>query len=55
MVGDTALNLLTRWNAHAKGSTSARNTPFAVFGVTSMPGRFADKRVLNEIEHLLVE
>jgi hypothetical protein len=42
-VGDAAVDLLTRWRAHERGDCAASNTLFAVFGIASMPGRFADK------------
>jgi hypothetical protein len=41
--GTEAIELLKRWRAHEQGSSEAANTLFAVFGVASSLGRFADK------------
>ena len=42
-VGHAAVDLLRRWQAHALGGAASSNTLFAVFGVGSPAGRFADK------------
>jgi hypothetical protein len=44
-IGNAALNLAQRWRAHANDSSAAGNTLFAVFGVASPMGRFADRYI----------
>ena len=42
-LGEDALDLLARWRAHGNDECASLNTLFAVFGVTSPLGRFADR------------
>jgi hypothetical protein len=46
-VGRAAINLLRRWQAHELGGGASSNTLFAVFGVASPAGRFADRSTYN--------
>jgi hypothetical protein len=41
-LGVAAVDLLQRWRSHATATSAANNTLFAVFGVASPFGRFAD-------------
>jgi hypothetical protein len=45
--GHAAIDLLRRWQAHELGGVASSNTLFAVFGVASPAGRFADKFTYN--------
>jgi len=42
-LGEDALDLLARWRAHENDDCASLNTLYAVFGVASPLGRFADR------------
>jgi hypothetical protein len=46
-VGRAAVDLLRRWQAHELGVAASSNTLFAVLGVASPAGRFADRPTYN--------